>query len=111
MHFTSHVNHSARSDSLRPQSSQTVRFFCFYGRSRKASNTSSAWNRLKQERICVSTDGPFENVLKFKPPMCFSIEDAELVGEKIDSILTGKSGISEAVTLAIHAQLVSVKVK
>ena len=46
--------------------------------------------RLKEERIFVSTDGPFESVIKFKPPMCFSIEDAELVAEKIDHILTGK---------------------
>ncbi|KAG7251911.1 hypothetical protein CRUP_002841, partial [Coryphaenoides rupestris] len=44
--------------------------------------------RLKEERICVSTDGPFENVIKFKPPMCFSMEDAELVAQKIDGILT-----------------------
>ena len=57
----------------------------------------SARNRLKEERICVSTDGPFENVIKFKPPMCFNIQDAELVVEKIDSILTGKSGICEEI--------------
>ncbi|CAL8355291.1 unnamed protein product [Merluccius merluccius] len=55
--------------------------------------------RLKKERICVSTDGPFENVIKFKPPMCFNIQDAELVVEKIDSILTGKSGICEEIRL------------
>ena len=45
--------------------------------------------RLKKERICVSTDGPWENVVKFKPPMCFSMEDAELVAHSIDHILTG----------------------
>ncbi|XP_014912539.1 5-phosphohydroxy-L-lysine phospho-lyase isoform X2 [Poecilia latipinna] len=45
--------------------------------------------RLKEEdRICVSTDGPWESVLKFKPPMCFSMEDAELVVRCIDRILT-----------------------
>nr|XP_057919702.1 5-phosphohydroxy-L-lysine phospho-lyase [Doryrhamphus excisus] len=45
--------------------------------------------RLKAEdRICVSTDGPWDNVLKFKPPMCFSVEDAELVARCIDRILT-----------------------
>ncbi|XP_019730315.1 5-phosphohydroxy-L-lysine phospho-lyase isoform X2 [Hippocampus comes] len=45
--------------------------------------------RLKMEdRICVSTDGPWENVLKFKPPMCFNMEDAELVVHCIDRILT-----------------------
>ncbi|XP_066572927.1 5-phosphohydroxy-L-lysine phospho-lyase [Amia ocellicauda] len=44
--------------------------------------------RLKNEYICMSTDGPGENVIKFKPPMCFSMEDAQLVVEKIDQILT-----------------------
>ncbi|XP_027133802.1 5-phosphohydroxy-L-lysine phospho-lyase isoform X3 [Larimichthys crocea] len=45
--------------------------------------------RLKEEdKICVSTDGPWENVLKFKPPMCFSMEDAELAVQCIDRILT-----------------------
>ncbi|KAL4631319.1 5-phosphohydroxy-L-lysine phospho-lyase-like [Arapaima gigas] len=45
--------------------------------------------RLKEELIIVSTDGPWENVIKFKPPMCFSIQDAELVAEKIDTFLSG----------------------
>uniref|UniRef100_A0A8C5I6U0 Ethanolamine-phosphate phospho-lyase n=1 Tax=Gouania willdenowi TaxID=441366 RepID=A0A8C5I6U0_GOUWI len=45
--------------------------------------------RLKEEHILLSADGPHRNVLKFKPPMCFSVEDADLVVEKIDLILTG----------------------
>ncbi|KAL6117742.1 phykpl [Pungitius sinensis] len=45
--------------------------------------------RLKAEdNIFVSTDGPWESVVKFKPPMCFSMEDAELVVQCIDRILT-----------------------
>lgn len=44
--------------------------------------------RLKEQRILLSADGPHRNILKFKPPMCFSREDAELVVEKIDQILT-----------------------
>ncbi|KAM7377419.1 hypothetical protein PAMA_013955 [Pampus argenteus] len=44
--------------------------------------------KLKEEHILLSADGPHRNVLKFKPPMCFSMEDAELVVEKIDHILT-----------------------
>lgn len=44
--------------------------------------------RLKEERILLSADGPHRNVLKFKPPMCFSREDAEFTVEKIDQILT-----------------------
>ncbi len=45
--------------------------------------------RLKEDHILLSADGPHRNVLKFKPPMCFSTEDADLVVEKIDLILTG----------------------
>ncbi|XP_056318218.1 ethanolamine-phosphate phospho-lyase [Danio aesculapii] len=44
--------------------------------------------RLKEQRILLSADGPHRNVLKFKPPMCFSREDAEFTVEKIDQILT-----------------------
>ncbi|XP_078087586.1 5-phosphohydroxy-L-lysine phospho-lyase-like [Mustelus asterias] len=44
--------------------------------------------RLKEEFILLSIDGPDRNVLKFKPPMCFTMEDAQYVVEKIDKILT-----------------------
>ncbi|GCB70415.1 hypothetical protein scyTo_0005670, partial [Scyliorhinus torazame] len=43
---------------------------------------------LKKELILLSTDGPDRNVLKFKPPMCFTMEDAQYLVEKIDRILT-----------------------
>ncbi|XP_022070230.1 ethanolamine-phosphate phospho-lyase [Acanthochromis polyacanthus] len=44
--------------------------------------------KLKEQHILLSADGPHRNVLKFKPPMCFTMDDAELVVEKIDLILT-----------------------
>uniref|UniRef100_A0A3P8U5Q9 Ethanolamine-phosphate phospho-lyase n=1 Tax=Amphiprion percula TaxID=161767 RepID=A0A3P8U5Q9_AMPPE len=44
--------------------------------------------KLKEQHILLSADGPHRNVLKFKPPLCFMTEDAELVVEKIDLILT-----------------------
>lgn len=57
----------------------------------KIHTVTSGFLRLKEEdRICVSTDGPWENVVKFKPPMCFSMDDAELVVDCIDRILTGQ---------------------
>lgn len=37
----------------------------------------------------MSTDGPWESVIKFKPPLCFSMEDADRVALCIDQILTG----------------------
>ncbi|CAG5929298.1 unnamed protein product [Menidia menidia] len=44
--------------------------------------------KLKEQHILLSADGPHRNVLKFKPPLCFSTEDADLVVEKINFILT-----------------------
>lgn len=36
----------------------------------------------------LSTDGPGRNVLKFKPPMCFSLDNAQYLVAKLDAILT-----------------------
>ncbi|XP_032366838.1 ethanolamine-phosphate phospho-lyase [Etheostoma spectabile] len=58
--------------------------------------------RLKEQRILLSADGPHRNVLKFKPPMCFTVEDADLVVEKMDHILTE---LEEALGLTSHHAL------
>ncbi|XP_039868444.1 ethanolamine-phosphate phospho-lyase [Simochromis diagramma] len=58
--------------------------------------------RLKEQHILLSADGPHRNVLKFKPPMCFTTEDAELVVEKIDVILTE---LEEALDLKLNSTL------
>ncbi|MFO7616526.1 MAG: aminotransferase class III-fold pyridoxal phosphate-dependent enzyme [Bacteroidales bacterium] len=34
-------------------------------------------NRMKERGFLLSTDGPHNNVIKFKPPMCFSRENAD----------------------------------
>jgi 4-aminobutyrate aminotransferase-like enzyme len=34
-------------------------------------------NAMKERGFLLSTDGPYNNVIKFKPPMCFSIRNAE----------------------------------
>uniref|UniRef100_H3B5G3 Ethanolamine-phosphate phospho-lyase n=1 Tax=Latimeria chalumnae TaxID=7897 RepID=H3B5G3_LATCH len=45
-------------------------------------------HQLKEQNILLSADGPHKNVLKFKPPLCFSVEDSKFVVDKIDEILT-----------------------
>lgn len=45
-------------------------------------------SRMKEEWIVLSTDGPDHNVLKIKPPMCFSVADAEELVQKLDTILS-----------------------
>ena len=44
-------------------------------------------NRMKEKGILMSTDGPFNNVLKIKPPMVFSIQDADLLLECTREVL------------------------
>lgn len=34
-------------------------------------------NGMRRKGILLSTDGPFKNVIKFKPPLCFSMRNAE----------------------------------
>ena len=46
-------------------------------------------NELRNRHILIGTDGPYDNVLKSKPPLCFSKRDAEKVVENIYEILKG----------------------
>ena len=44
-------------------------------------------NRMKDLGILLSTDGPFHNVIKIKPPMVFSMADADRVAQTILSAM------------------------
>ncbi|KAK2508403.1 hypothetical protein MC885_002690 [Smutsia gigantea] len=44
--------------------------------------------RMKEKRVLLSADGPHRNVLKIKPPMCFTEEDAKFMVDQLDGILT-----------------------
>jgi 4-aminobutyrate aminotransferase-like enzyme len=52
-------------------------------------------NRMRELGVLLSTDGPDHNVLKIKPPLCFSRSDADLLSETLDRVL-GESAINEA---------------
>ncbi len=45
-------------------------------------------NAMKEKGILISTDGPDHNVLKIKPPLCFTRENALCLVETLDEILT-----------------------
>ena len=45
-------------------------------------------NRMREQGILISTDGPDHNVLKIKPPMCISPRDVEFVLDNFRNILT-----------------------
>jgi 4-aminobutyrate aminotransferase-like enzyme len=44
-------------------------------------------NRMRDKGILMSTDGPFNNVLKIKPPVVFSKSNADFLLETISSVL------------------------
>lgn len=44
-------------------------------------------NELRNRNILISTDGPSDNVIKSKPPLCFTKQNAESVVENIRQVL------------------------
>jgi 4-aminobutyrate aminotransferase-like enzyme len=48
-------------------------------------------NRMRDCGILLSTDGPFHNVLKIKPPLCFTRGDADRLVETLDRIFAEDS--------------------
>jgi 4-aminobutyrate aminotransferase-like enzyme/Ser/Thr protein kinase RdoA (MazF antagonist) len=44
--------------------------------------------RLRDLGVLLSTDGPYNNVLKIKPPLVFSREDADFMVQALDKILS-----------------------
>ncbi|MEM9885787.1 MAG: aminotransferase class III-fold pyridoxal phosphate-dependent enzyme, partial [Bacteroidota bacterium] len=44
-------------------------------------------NRMREMGILISTDGPYCNVLKIKPPLCFSMSNADLLLSRMEEIL------------------------
>ena len=49
-------------------------------------------NQLRQKHILISTDGPYDSVLKTKPPLCFTKENAQEVVDAIDTTLVAYYG-------------------
>ena len=57
-------------------------------RSLRMSGTSAAIaERMREEGILVSTDGPYKNVIKIKPPICFAKAEADLFLATLEEIL------------------------
>lgn len=45
-------------------------------------------NRLRELGILTGTDGPHHNVIKIRPPLCFSENDADLFVDTLETVLT-----------------------
>ncbi len=51
-----------------------------------AEQTAYLANRMRERGILMSTDGPLHNVLKIKPPMCFSRENVDFLVENLEVV-------------------------
>ncbi len=45
-------------------------------------------NLMREAGVLLSTDGPFDNVIKIKPPMVFGIREADIMAEEFGRALT-----------------------
>ena len=53
-----------------------------------ATQASFIAERMKQLGVLISTDGPYHNVLKIKPPLCFNLDNANMLVNCLHSILS-----------------------
>jgi len=53
-------------------------------------------NRLREEGILAGTDGPHHNVLKLRPPLCFTKEDADRFTNTVTDILRERRAAPQA---------------
>ncbi len=49
-------------------------------------------NDMRENGVLISTDGPFDNVLKIKPPMAFGLTEADVMADALDAALGRKAG-------------------
>ncbi len=61
-----------------------------------APQASYVVNRLCEEGILAGTDGPHHNVIKLRPPLCFSADDAARFTSKLDGILRERQAMPSA---------------
>jgi len=53
-----------------------------------AQEASYIANRMRERGVLMSTDGPHHNVLKIKPPMCFGMQEAEVLIGALELVLS-----------------------
>ena len=44
-------------------------------------------NFMRDHGVLISTDGPFDNVLKIKPPMAFGLQEADIMADTLNAAL------------------------
>ena len=53
-----------------------------------AAEANQVANRMRDLGVLIGTDGPHHNVLKIRPPLCFTAADADFLVERLDAVLS-----------------------
>jgi 4-aminobutyrate aminotransferase-like enzyme len=53
-----------------------------------ADEASFIVNRMRERRILLGTDGPYHNVIKIRPPMPFTENDADRLVDEMERAIT-----------------------
>ena len=53
-------------------------------------------NRMREHHILIGTDGPFDNVLKIRPPLTIDGDDCEMLLNRLDQVLFEAQLINQA---------------
>jgi 4-aminobutyrate aminotransferase-like enzyme len=57
---------------------------------------SDVVNQMREHGILMGTEGPLHNVIKIRPPMPFSLEDADRVVETLDEVFSRKGAKTQS---------------
>jgi 4-aminobutyrate aminotransferase-like enzyme len=57
---------------------------------------SDVVNQMREHGILMGTEGPLHNVIKIRPPMPFSLEDADRVVETLDDVFSRKGAKTQS---------------
>jgi 4-aminobutyrate aminotransferase-like enzyme len=49
-----------------------------------ADEASFVANRMRERGVLLGTDGPYHNVIKIRPPMPFTVDDADVLVEALE---------------------------
>jgi 4-aminobutyrate aminotransferase-like enzyme len=53
------------------------------------SDTKRIVNGMRERGVLISRIGPHDNILKIRPPMVFNEENADLLLQTLDAVMTG----------------------
>jgi len=88
LHVGNHLLASLHELNPRHEAIHEIRGSGFFLGVELAHDAGDVVNQMRERGILMGTEGPLHNVIKIRPPMPFSIEDADQLVETLDEVLS-----------------------